>query len=51
MSESKIFEELFCSVHVWTFFQKGGEGVALFQTFGGTSLLEFGLFQEGGGVT
>jgi hypothetical protein len=24
MSESKSFEELFCSVHVWTFFQKGG---------------------------
>ena len=24
MSESKRFEELNCSVHVWTFFQKGG---------------------------
>ena len=24
MSESKLFKELFCSVHVWTFFQKGG---------------------------
>ena len=24
MSESKRFEELFCSVHVWTFFQKRG---------------------------
>ena len=26
MSESKRFEELFCSVHVWTFFRKGGGG-------------------------
>ena len=24
MSESKRFEELNCSVHVWIFFQKGG---------------------------
>ena len=24
MSESKRFKELFCSVHVWTFFRKGG---------------------------
>ena len=48
MSESKRFEELFCSVHVWTFFQKGG-GVALFQTFGGTFLLEFGRFSGRGG--
>ena len=48
MSESKSFEELFCSVHVWTFFQKGG-GVAWFQTFWGTFLLVFGNFSERGG--
>ena len=48
MSESKLFEELFGSVHVWTFFRKGG-GVDLFQTFGGTSLLQFGRFSGRGG--
>ena len=24
MSETKLFEELFSSVYVWTFFRKGG---------------------------
>ena len=49
MSESKRFEELFCSVHVWTFFQKGGGGLIP------NSLRKFSaclwkFFREGGGL-
>ena len=47
ISESKLTKKLLCSDHVWTFFLERGGGVALFQTFGGTFLLEFGR----GGVT
>ena len=50
MSESKLFEELFCSVHVWTFFQKGG-GLPDSKLFEELFSLCLEIFQGGGGVT
>ena len=47
MSESKLFKELFVLFMFGHFFRKG-EGVALLQPFGGTSLLEFGHFSGRG---
>ena len=48
MSESKRFEELFCSVHVWTFFQKGG-GLPYSKLFEELLCLSLEIFQESGG--
>ena len=46
MSESKRFEELFCSVHVWTFFQKGGGGLPDSKNFEELFSLCLEIFQE-----
>ena len=51
MSESKSFEELFCSVHVWTFFQKGGGGCLNPNFLRNFSACVGKFFREGGGVT
>ena len=48
MSESKSFEELFCSVHVWKFFQKGG-GLPNSKLFEELFCLCLEIFQGGGG--
>ena len=50
MSETKLFEELFSSVYVWTFFKKRGElpNTKLFEEL---FFLSLDIFQEGGGVT
>ena len=50
MSESKCFEELFCSVHVWTFFQKGGGGCLIPNCLRNFSACVWKFFREGGGL-
>ena len=49
MSESKRYEELFCSVHVWTFFRKGGGGFPNTKLFEELFSLYLEIFQERGG--
>ena len=49
MSESKCFEELFCSLHVWTFFFKKG-GVWLIPNFLRNFSAWFLKKIQGGGV-
>ena len=46
MSESKRYEELFCSVHVWTFFRRGLPNTKLFEEL---FSLYLEIFQERGG--
>ena len=50
MFESKRFEELFCSVHVWTFFQKGGGGLPDSKLFEELFSLCLEIFQKGGNL-
>ena len=50
MSESKRVRELFCSVHVWTFFRKGGGGCLIPNFLRNFSAFVLKKFQERGGV-
>ena len=49
MSESKLFEELFGSVHVWTFFRKGGGGFLIPNFLRNFSACVWKIFRKGGG--
>ena len=51
MSESKTFEELFCSVYVWTFFRKGGGDCLMPNFLRNFSACVWTFFRrEGGGL-
>ena len=46
MSESKLFEELFCSVYVWKFFRKRGVGLPNFKLVEEIFCLSLDIFQD-----
>ena len=48
MSESKLFEEIFGLVYVWTFFRKRGWGLPNSKLFEELFCLCLEIFQEGG---